>query len=144
MKRLVITVGAVAFAVSALSSGAWAQTTTAPAKPDPKAAATVTMPAKPAVPAPPATPAAPTTPAAPAKAAGTVEKKGSDKLDLNTASAADLKTAGFSDAEAKKIVDGRPWKRKDELVKKNVVSEDGYKKVKDGIVVHQMKAETKK
>jgi competence protein ComEA len=132
MKRLVTTVGAVALALSALSPGAWAQTTTAPTKADPKPAATVTTPAKPAVPAAPAAPAA------------AVEKKGSDKVDLNTASAADLKAAGFTDAEVKKIVDGRPWKRKDELVKKNVVSEDGYKKVKDGIVAHQMKAEKKK
>ena len=146
MKRFAATVGAVAFAVTALASGAGAQGTTAPAKTDPKpevktetkaetkGAVTTPAPAK-------STTATPATPAAPAKAA---DKKPMAKVDINTASAADLTAAGFSDDEAKKIVDGRPWKSKDELVKKNAVSEQSYKKAKNGIVAHQMKAEVKK
>ena len=145
MKRFAATVGAVAFAVTALASGAGAQGTTAPAKTDPKpevktetketkGAVTTPAPAK-------STTATPATPAAPAKAA---DKKPMAKVDINTASAADLTAAGFSDDEAKKIVDGRPWKSKDELVKKNAVSEQSYKKAKNGIVAHQMKAEAKK
>ena len=161
MKRFAATVGVFALAASALSSAAWAPGAAAPAKTDPKAEtkSTATMPdtkgtattpapskadAKSAATAAPTTTPAPAkaaTPATPAKAA---EKKHGAKVDLNTASAADLKAAGFSDDEAKKIIDGRPWTRKDELVKKNVMSEDAYKKVKDGVVAHQMKAEAKK
>ena len=150
MKRFAATVGAVAFAVTALASGAGAQGTTAPAKTDPKpeiktetkaetkaeTKGTVTTPA-PAK----STAATPATPAAPAKAA---DGKPMAKVDINTASAADLTAAGFTEGEAKKIVDGRPWKSKDELVKKKAVSEQSYKKVKSGIVAHQMKAEAKK
>src|SRR5437879_3279291 len=45
--------------------------------------------------------------------------KSGKKLDLNTASEADLKELpGIGDAYAKKIVDNRPYKRKDEIVKK--------------------------
>ena len=150
MKRFAATVGAVAFAVTALASGAGAQGTTAPAKTDPKpevktetktdakGAMTTPAPAKSTT----ATPATPATPAAPAKAAA--DKKPMGKVDINTASAADLTAAGFTEDEAKKIVDGRPWKSKDELVKKNAVSEQSYKKAKNGIVAHQMKAEAKK
>jgi competence protein ComEA len=146
MKRFAATVGAVAFAVTALASGAGAQGTTAPAKTDPKpevktetkaetkGAVTTPAPAK-------STTATPATPAAPAKAA---DGKPMAKVDINTASAADLTAAGFTEDEAKKIVDGRPWKSKDELVKKKAVSEQSYKKVKNGIVAHQMKAEAKK
>ena len=146
MKRFAATVGAVAFAVTALASGAGAQGTTAPAKGDPKpevktetkaetkGAITTPAPAK-------STTATPATPAAPAKAA---DGKPMAKVDINTASAADLTAAGFTEGEAKKIVDGRPWKSKDELVKKHAVSEQSYKKVKNGIVAHQMKAEAKK
>jgi competence protein ComEA len=146
MKRFAATVGAVAFAVTALASGAGAQGTTAPAKTDPKpeiktetkaetkGAVTTPAPAKSAT-------ATPATPAAPAKAA---DGKPMAKVDINTASAVDLTAAGFTEGEAKKIVDGRPWKSKDELVKKKAVSEQSYKKVKSGIVAHQMKAEAKK
>ena len=146
MKRFAATVGAVAFAVTALASGAGAQGTTTPAKGDPKpevktetkaetkGAITTPAPAK-------STTATPATPAAPAKA---TDGKSMAKVDINTASAADLTAAGFTEDEAKKIVDGRPWKSKDELVKKKAVSEQSYKKAKNGIVAHQMKAETKK
>ena len=40
--------------------------------------------------------------------------------------------------------DGRPYKRKDELVQKNIVSKETYAKVKNGIIAHQVKTETKK
>ena len=81
--------------------------------------------------------------AEPAKTEKTEEKK-KEKLDLNSASVADLKTLpGIGDAYAKKIVDGRPYKRKDELVSKNVVPKATYEKIKDDIIAKQAPAAKK-
>jgi competence protein ComEA len=132
MRKLIVFALAAAFVMTMSFPAAWAQ---APAKSDTKAAA----PAKAATPAP-----APAAPAQKKETEKKAEKKDSEKLDLNSASAADLKGAGFSDAEAKKIVDGRPYKRKDELVKKNIVTKEKYEQVKEAIIAHQVKTEAKK
>lgn len=59
-------------------------------------------------------------------------------LDINSASETDLKTLpGIGDAYAKKIVEGRPYKRKDELVKKKVIPQATYNKIKDQLVATQ-------
>jgi competence protein ComEA len=61
-----------------------------------------------------------------------------EPLDINSASVDELKTIpGIGDAYAKKIVDGRPYKRKDELVQKKVVPQGTYDKIKDQIVAKQ-------
>jgi competence protein ComEA len=67
-------------------------------------------------------------------------KKGT--LDLNTASADELKALpGIGEAYSKKIIENRPYARRDELVKKKVIPQATYDKIKDQIMVKQVKQE---
>jgi competence protein ComEA len=61
-------------------------------------------------------------------------------VDLNSATESELAALpGIGDAYAKKIVEGRPYKSKDELVKKNIVPEASYKQFASKVTAHQAK-----
>ena len=56
-------------------------------------------------------------------------------VDINSASPAELKAVtGIGEADAKKIVENRPYKSTDELVQKKVMPKATYDKIKGQIV----------
>jgi competence protein ComEA len=62
------------------------------------------------------------------------------KMDINSATKDELQTLpGIGDAISQKIIDGRPYKAKSDLLKKKIVPQPTYEKIKDQIVAHHAK-----
>jgi competence protein ComEA len=77
-----------------------------------------------------------------ASSAAAAAKATTEKLDINTATVDQLKELpGVGDAYSKKIVDGRPYKTKLDLVHKKIIPQATYDKIKDMIIAKQATAD---
>ncbi len=62
------------------------------------------------------------------------------KIDINTATADQLKAfPGIGEAYSKRIIDGRPYANKNQLVSKGILPSATYNKIKDQIIATQPK-----
>jgi competence protein ComEA len=87
-------------------------------------------------------PAVPSVPkASTSDARSTAAAPKAEIVDINSATASELKMLpGVSDGDATKIVQGRPYSDKSQLVSKKVVSEATYDKIKDHVIAKQPKS----
>jgi len=78
------------------------------------------------------------------KSGVTGKKSASAKLDINTASKDELQALpGIGDTYSQKIIDGRPYNAKNDLVRRNVIPQSAYDGIKDQIIAHRTTASAK-
>lgn len=66
------------------------------------------------------------------------DKNHSELVDLNSASKTQLiSLPGIGEANAKKIIDGRPYRDKRELVRRNIIPESSYEMFSEKVIAKQ-------
>jgi competence protein ComEA len=69
----------------------------------------------------------------------------SAKVDINSATKDELsQLPGIGDALSQKIIDGRPYNAKNDLVRRKVIPQSTYDGIKDQIIAHRAGAAGKK
>jgi DNA uptake protein ComE-like DNA-binding protein len=83
------------------------------------------------------------TPAPAAKPAQSISQKiaaSKDLLDINTATAAQLKALpGMGDEYVRRIIAGRPYTAKNQLVQRGILPQSAYEQIKLQIIAHRPK-----